>query len=82
MKIKSENSQVPNRFDVEGEIFIICMTETEEFPYYITNFTDIIGKYDNRLISLDFKNLSLDSVRERLNGDLINIEHHPLLILI
>ena len=79
MKIKSENSQVPKRFDVEDEIFIMCMTEMEEFPYYITNFSDIIGKYDNRLISLDFKNLSLDSVRERLNGDLINIEHHSFI---
>ena len=74
MKNNSNYSQVPSRFDVEDEIFIICMSETEEFPQYITNFNDIVGRYDNRLISLDYKNLSLDSVRQRLNGDLINIE--------
>ena len=55
------------------------MSETEEFPQYITNFNDIVGRYDNRLISLDYKNLSLDSVRQRLNGDLINIEHHSFI---
>lgn len=78
MKNNSNYSQVPSRFDVEDEIFIICMSETEEFPQYITNFNDIVGRYDNRLISLDYKNLSLDSVRQRLNGDLINIEHWNL----
>ena len=38
-----------------------------------------MGRYDNRLISLDYKNLSLDSVRQRINGDLINIEHHSFI---
>lgn len=79
MENNSNYSQVPIRFDVEDEIFIICMTETDEFPQYITNFNDIVGRYDNRLISLDYKNLSLDSVRQRLNGDLINIEHHSFI---
>ena len=79
MKNNSNYSQVPSRFDTEDEIFIICMSETEEFPQYITNFNDIVGRYDNRLISLDYKNLSLDSVRQRLNGDLINIEHHSFI---
>ena len=79
MENKSNYSQFPSRFDVEDEIFIICMSETEEFPKYITNFNDIVGRYDNRLISLDYKNLSLDSVRQRLNGDLINIEHHSFI---
>ena len=76
MEIISPYSQVPIRYDVEDEIFIICMSETDEFPQYISNFNDIVGRYDNRLISSDFKNLSLDSVRQRLNGNLINIEHH------
>ena len=79
MENSSNYSQFPSRFDVEDEIFIICMSETEEFPKYITNFNDIVGRYDNRLISLDYKNLSLDSVRQRLNGDLINIEHHSFI---
>ena len=79
MENKSNYSQFPSRFDVEDEIFIICMSETEEFPKYITNFNDIVGRYDHRLISLDYKNLSLDSVRQRLNGDLINIEHHSFI---
>ena len=81
MENKSNYSQFPSRFDVEDEIFIICMSETEEFPKYITNFNDIVGRYDNRLISLDYKNLSLDSVRQRLNGDLINIEHHSFITI-
>ena len=79
MENKSNYSQFLSRVDVEDEIFIICMSETEEFPKYITNFNDIVGRYDNRLISLDYKNLSLDSVRQRLNGDLINIEHHSFI---
>ena len=57
MENESNYSQVPSRFDTEDEIFIICMCETEEFPQYITNFSDIVCRYDNRLIFLDYKNL-------------------------
>ena len=45
MENNSNYSQVPSRFDTEDEIFIICMSETEEFPQYIANFNDIVGRY-------------------------------------
>ena len=66
----------PIRRDAEDEIFIICMSELKEFPEHITKLDDIIGKYDSRYISKSYKNLNLDSVMERNNKNLINIEHH------
>lgn len=74
--LKNKTIQILSRLDVEDEIFIICMSEIEEFPRYITKARDICNKYDSRVISSSFENLNLDSVRERSNGDLINIEHH------
>lgn len=74
--LKNKNIRIPVRLDVEDEIFIICMSEIDEFPIYITKISDIHNKYDSRVISSSFENLNLDSVRERANGDLINIEHH------
>ena len=74
--LKNKNIRIPARLDVEDEIFIICMSEIEEFPIYITKISDIHNKYDSRVISSSFENLNLDSVRETANGDLINIEHH------
>ena len=52
------------------------MSEIEEFTAYITQLDDIVGKYDSRYISKSYKNLNLDSVRQRKNENLINIEHH------
>ena len=66
----------PIRRDAEDEIFIICMSELKEFPEHITKLDDIIGKYDSRYISKSYKNLNLDSIMERKNKNLINIEHH------
>ena len=74
--LKNKKFRIPFRYDVEDEIFIICMSEIEEFPTYITKISDIENKYESRVISPSFKNLNLDSVRQRSNGDLINIEHH------
>lgn len=66
----------PSRHDAEDEIFIICMSQIKEFPAHITQLNDIIGKYDSRYISKSYKNLNLDSVLEREDKSLINIEHH------
>ena len=74
--LKNKSIRIPSRLDVEDEIFVICMSEIEEFPNYITKISDIVNRYDGRVISSSFENLNLDSVRERANGDLINIEHH------
>ncbi len=75
MKDRKDNL-LPFRRDVEDEIFIICMTGIKEFPQYVTKFNDIVGPYESRFISSDFKNLNLDSVRIRKDNSLINIEHH------
>lgn len=74
--LKNKKFHLPFRYDVEDQIFIICMSEIEEFPKYITKISDIENKYDSRVISSSFENLNLDSVRQKSNGDLINIEHH------
>ena len=66
----------PIRHDAEDEIFIICMSQLEEFPEHITKLDDIIGRYDSRYVSESYKNLNLDSVRQRKDKSLINIEHH------
>lgn len=78
MKQKNQNI-FPIRDDTEDEIFIICMSEEIDFPKYITNFDDIAGKYDTRYISESYRNLNLDCVRIRSNGELVNIEHHSII---
>ncbi|SDA62676.1 hypothetical protein [Methanobrevibacter millerae] len=67
---------VPVRSDAEDEIHIICMSQLEEYPEYLTKLDDIVGGYESRFVSERYKNLNLDSVRQRKNGNLINIEHH------
>ncbi len=74
--LKNKKFHLPFRYDVEDQLFIICMSGIEEFPNYITKISDIENKYDSRVISSSFENLNLDSVRQKSNGDLINIEHH------
>ena len=76
MKKEMKEKYFPIRRDAEDEIFIICMSELKEFPEYITKLDDIIGKCDSRYISKAYKNLNLDSVRQRTDKSLINIEHH------
>lgn len=76
MEKKITEKYFPIRHDAEDEIFIICMSEIEEFPAYITQQDDIIGKYDSRCISDSYRNLNMDSVIERKDKSLINIEHH------
>ncbi len=75
--IKETNSDYfPIRHNPEDEIFVICMSEFKEFPEYITKLNDIDGKYNSRYVSKSYKNLNLDSVLERKDKSLINIEHH------
>ena len=76
MQKKEKNKYFPIRRDAEDEIFIICMSELKEFPQHITRLNDINGKYDSRYVSKTYKNLNLDSVLERKDNSLINIEHH------
>ena len=76
MKKEMESDYIPIRYDAEDEIFIICMSEFREFPEHITKLDDIIGKYNSRYVSESYKNLNLDSVLERKDKSLINIEHH------
>ena len=63
------------RPDTQDEIFIICNSNIDEFGQYITKMDDIIGKYESRFISPAYRNLNLDAVRERSNGDLVHFEH-------
>ncbi len=76
MEKKEKNKYFPIRRDAEDEIFIICMSKLKEFPQHITRLNDIIGKYDSRYVSKTYKNLNLDSVLEREDKSLLNIEHH------
>ncbi len=76
MQKSMKDEYFPIRHDAEDEIFIICMSEFKEFPKYITKLDDIVGKYNSRYVSASYKNLNLDSVLERKDKSLINIEHH------
>ena len=76
MQKSMKDEYFPIRHDAEDEIFIICMSEFKEFPEYITRLDDIVGKYNSRYVSASYKNLNLDSVLERKDKSLINVEHH------
>ena len=52
------------------------MVKIEEFPQYLTKFDDIARVYPDKFVSSTSRTLNLDSVRQRKNGDLVNIEHH------
>lgn len=70
------DNSLPNKGDAEDKIFNLCMVEIEEFPLYLTKLDDIKGIFHQRYLSKSYKDLNLDSVRERTNESLINIEHH------
>ncbi len=52
------------------------MIKIEEFPRHITKYDDIKEKYSNKYVSENFKDMNMDMVVKRENGNLINIEHH------
>ena len=76
MNSKIVYAALPDIWASEDRIFNICMVEIPEFPRYITDFDDIVGYFPEKLISNAYRNLNIDSVRLRKNGDLITIEHH------
>lgn len=70
------DNELVEKFDAEDTIFNNCMNDFSEFPEYITGYNDIIGPYSQKFMSPDFKNLNVDSVCQRKNNNLTNIEHH------
>lgn len=76
MNSKIVYNSLPDIWATEDRIFNICMTQIQEFPQYITDFDDIVGYFPEKYISDTYRNLNMDSVRLRKNGELITIEHH------
>lgn len=70
------DNELVDKFDAEDTIFNNCMNDFDKFPSCITGHDDIIGHYSQRFMSPDFKNLNMDSVWQRKNKSLDNIEHH------
>lgn len=70
------DNSIPNKWDAEDKIFNLCMVEVEEFPQYLTKLDDIKGVFHQRYLSKSYRDLNLDSVRQREDESLINIEHH------
>lgn len=70
---------IPHKYNTEDSIFNQCVIGIPEFPQYITSYKDIKNRAHTKIISEAYKNLNLDSVFERKNGKLINIEHHSSL---
>ena len=73
------DNELVDKFDAEDTIFNNCMNDFSEFPSYITGYDDIIGPYSTKHMSPAFRNLNVDSVFQRKNGRLANIEHHSIL---
>lgn len=70
------DNELVDKFDAEDTIFNNCMNDFSEFPEYITGFDDIEGHFSKKHMSPAFKNLNVDSVFQKKNNDLVNIEHH------
>ena len=70
---------IPHKHNTEDSIFNQCVIGIPEFPQYITSYNDIKNRAHTKILSEAYKNLNLDSVFERENGNLINIEHHSSL---
>ncbi|WP_298522547.1 hypothetical protein [uncultured Methanobrevibacter sp.] len=73
------DNELVDKFDAEDTIFNNCMVDFSEFPKYITHYDDIKGPYSTKYMSPAFKNLNLDTVFERTNKNLVDIEHHSQL---
>lgn len=79
MKSENDNIKLPTKQNTQDTIFNKYLTDIEEFPQYITNYTDITRRAHTKILSPAYQNLNLDSVFIRANGELINIEHHTTL---
>ena len=66
------DNSLPDKWDAEDKIFNLCMVEIDEFPQYLTRLEDIEGIFHQRFLSKSYRDLNLDSVRERSNQSLIN----------
>lgn len=76
MSKKIIDNSLPDIWATEDTLFWMCMNQIEEFPKYITKFDDIIGPINEKYLSKAYRNLKLDSVRIRKNGELTHAEHH------
>ena len=73
------NNGLVDKFDAEDTIFNNCMNDFDEFPAYITGYGDIEGHFPVKHMDPAFRNLNMDSIRQRKNKSLVNIEHHSIL---
>jgi len=69
---------LPKKHDTEDKIFNLCVVEIDKFMEFITKFNDIEGPFHHRFLSDDYKDLNLDHVSVRKNGDLVHAEHHVI----
>ena len=79
MKDEKNKANWPTKYDTEDTIYNECVISIKEFPEYITNYKDIEHWGHTKVVSKAFQNLRMDSVYERSDGSLINIEHHSSL---
>ena len=70
---------IPEKYDTEDKIFNLCDISSPKFTEYLTKFNDIEGPYHKRFLSEGYKDLNLDHVRLRKNGDLVHCEHQSFL---
>ena len=73
------DNELVDKFDAEDTIFNNCINDFDEFPAYITGHDDIVGNFPVKHMNPAFRNLNMDSIRQRKNGNLVNIEHHSVL---
>lgn len=73
------DNELVDVYHAEDSIFNNCMNDFSEFPSYITGYDNIGEFYPTKHMKENYKNLILDSVRQRENKTLVNIEHHSQL---
>lgn len=79
MSIKVVDKTLPNKNNAEDIIFNLCLVETNEFMEFVTKFGDIVGPFHSRFLSNYYKDLQLDNVSLRANGELVHVEHHSVM---
>ena len=79
MTKKADDMDFPRRYDAEDKIFNLCDVQSLKFTQFITNFDDIEERYGERYLSDDFRDLILDHVSLRKNGNLVHMEHHSVM---
>lgn len=79
MSNKVVDKTLPNKNNTEDIIFNLCLVETNEFVEFVTKFEDVVGPFHSRFLSDYYKDLQLDNVSLRANGELIHVEHHSVM---